>query len=167
MKNLFKIIMAVAFAVLLGQYAYSAGNGSDESPAAKVLESGRKTKRLEGSSLKIARPILKKTPISAIMDNIEMLMICPLDSKDSDDLTARAEKMLKRYMLVREIDDELSHMFIYIDTPQKDRFTELILYTKSPDTKIMLFEGDFTVEDLMKVGELSVQDRKQRIRDRR
>lgn len=167
MKNLFKIIMAVAFAVLLGQYAYSAVNGSDESPAVKVLESGRKTKRLEGSSLKIARPILKKTPISAIMDNIEMLMICPLDSKDSDDLTARAEKMLKRYMLVREIDDELSHMFIYIDTPQKDRFTELILYTKSPDTKIMLFEGDFTVEDLMKVGELSVQDRKQRIRDRR
>lgn len=167
MKNLFKIIMAVAFAVLLGQYAYSAVNGSDESPAVKVLESGRKTKRLEGSSLKIARPILKKTPISAIMDNIEMLMICPLDSKDSDDLTARAEKMLKRYMLVREIDDELSHMFIYIDTPQKDRFTELILYTKSPDIKIMLFEGDFTVEDLMKVGELSVQDRKQRIRDRR
>ena len=167
MKNLLKTIMAVTFAVLLSQYAYSAGNGTDESPAVKVLESGRKTKRLEGSSLKIARPILKKTPISAIMDNIEMLMICPLDSKDSDELTTRAEKMLKRYMLVREIDDELSHMFIYIDTPQKDRFTELILYTKSPDTKIMLFEGDFTVEDLMKVGELSVQDRKQRIRDRR
>ena len=130
-----------------------------------MLEAGKKTKRLEGSTLKMARPILKKTPISVIMDNIEMMMICPLE-KEKGELTARTEKMLDRYMLVREIDDEISNMFIYIDSPDNDRFSELILYTKSPEPIIMLFEGDFTVEDLMKVGELSVQDRKDRIRAR-
>ena len=156
--------MAVAFAVLC-QYSYAAGDKYEESPAVKVLEAGKKTRRLEGSTLKIARPILKKTPISAIMDNIEMMMICPLE-KEKGELTERTERMLNRYMLVREIDDEISNMFIYIDSPDNDRFSELILYTKSPEPTVMLFEGDFTVEDLMKVGELSVQDRKERIKAR-
>ncbi len=164
MKNLLKTIMAVTLAVLC-QYGYAAGDNTGESPAVKVLGSGRKAKRLEGSTLKIARPILKKTPISAIMDDIEMMIICPLD-KESSELTVKAERMLKSYTMVREINDELSHMYIYIDTPSDDKFSELILYTKSPELKILLFEGDFTVDGLMKVGELSVQDRKRRIREK-
>lgn len=164
MKRILNIIVAVALAMLC-QYSYASDDKYEESPAVNVLEAGKKTKRLEGSTLKMARPILKKTPISVIMDNIEMMMICPLE-KEKGELTARTEKMLDRYMLVREIDDEISNMFIYIDSPDNDRFSELILYTKSPEPIIMLFEGDFTVEDLMKVGELSVQDRKDRIRAR-
>lgn len=164
MRNLLKTIMAVTLAVLC-QYSYAAGDNTGESPAVKVLESGRKAKRLEGSKLKIARPILKKTPISAIIDDIEMMIICPLD-KESSELTAKAERMLKSYTLVREINDEISHMYIYIDTPSDNKFSELILYTTSPEANIMLFEGNFTVEGLMKVGELSILDRKQRIRAR-
>lgn len=156
--------MAVTLAVLC-QYSYAAGDNTGESPAVKVLESGRKAKRLEGSKLKIARPILKKTPISAIIDDIEMMIICPLD-KESSELTAKAERMLKSYTLVREINDEISHMYIYIDTPSDNKFSELILYTKSPEINILLFEGEFTVDGLMKVGELSVQDRKRRIREK-
>ena len=165
MKNLLKIVMAAALS-LLCQYGYAAGDKTEYGPAVKVLESCRKTKMLEGSTLKIARPILKKTPISVIMDDIEMMMICPLENKDRDELTAKAENILGKYMLVREINDELSNIFIYIDTPVNDRFSELILYTKSPEPSIMLFEGSFTIESLMKVGELSTQDRKQRIRAR-
>ncbi len=164
MRNLLKTIMAVTLAVLC-QYSYAAGDNTGESPAVKVLESGRKAKRLEGSKLKIARPILKKTPISAIIDDIEMMIICPLD-KESSELTAKAERMLKSYTLVREINDEISHMYIYIDTPSDNKFSELILYTKSPEINILLFEGEFTVDGLMKVGELSVQDRKKRIREK-
>ena len=156
--------MAVTLAVLC-QYGYAAGDNTGESPAVKVLESGRKAKRLEGPTLRIAKPIIKKTPISAIVDDIEMMIICPLD-KESSDMTATAERMLKNYMLVKEINDELSHMLIYISTPADEKFSELILYTKSPELKILLFEGDFTVEGLMKVGELSVQDRKRRIREK-
>ena len=164
MKNCMKIIMAVAFIVFC-QYSYATGDKYEESPAVKVLETSKKTKRLEGSTLKMARPILKKTPISVIMDNIEMMMICPLE-KNGADLTAKAEKMLRNYTMVREINDELSHIYIYIDRPSNDRFSELILYTESPEAKIMLFEGDFTIEGLIQVGELSVQDRKERIRAR-
>lgn len=156
--------MAVVF-IAFCQYSYAAGDKYKESPAVKVLETSKKVKILEGSALKIARPILKKTPISVIMDNIEMMMICPLE-KNGAELTAKAEKMLGSYTMVREINDELSHIYIYIDTPANDRFSELILYTESPEANIMLFEGDFTIEDLMKVGELSVQDRKDRIRAR-
>ena len=105
--------MAAALS-LLCQYGYAAGDKTEYGPAVKVLESGRKTKMLEGSTLKIARPILKKTPISVIMDDIEMMMICPLENKDRDELTAKAENILGKYMLVREINDELSNIFIYI-----------------------------------------------------
>lgn len=164
MKSVFKIIMAVTLAVLC-QNGYAADDKTEESPAVRVLEAGRKAKRLEGPTLKIAKPILKKTPISAIMDDIEMMIICPLE-KEKDDMTAKAESLLKDYTMVREINDELSHMYIYIDTPVNDSFSELILYTTSPEANIMLFEGNFTVEGLMKVGELSILDRKQRIRAR-
>lgn len=164
MKRFLQIIMVATLAVFC-QYSYAAGDNTGDSPAVKVLESGKKAKKLEGSKLKIARPILKKTPISAIMDDIEMMIICPLD-KESSDLTAKAERMLKSYTMVREINDELSHMYIYIDTPANEKFSELILYTESPETNIMLFEGNFTVDDLIKVGELSVQDRKRRIREK-
>jgi hypothetical protein len=164
MKNFLRIIMAVTLAVLC-QYGHAAGDNVGDSPAVKVLESGRKSKKLEGTSLRVARPILKKTPISVILDDIEMMIICPLD-KESSELTAKAERMLKSYTMVREINDEISHVFIYIDTPANEKFSELILYTESPETNIMLFEGNFTVDDLIKVGELSVQDRKRRIREK-
>ena len=105
--------MAVVF-IAFCQYSYAAGDKYKESPAVKVLETSKKVKILEGSALKIARPILKKTPISVIMDNIEMMMICPLE-KNGAELTAKAEKMLGSYTMVREINDELSHIYIYID----------------------------------------------------
>ena len=77
------------------------------------------------------------------------------------------DKVLKGFMLVKEIDDELSHMLIYVDGLEGDRFNELILYIVSPDQTLLYFRGDFTVDGLMKVGELSEQDRKRRIRNKR
>ena len=163
MRSFLNIIMAVAL-VTICQYGHAAGGNTDDTPAVKVLESGKKTKKLEGATLKIARPILKKTPMSVIMDDIRMLMICPLDNqkKDQPEMAAKVERMLKSYTMVREIDDELYHMYIYIDTPHNDRFSELILYHKRPEVSIMLFEGDFTTESLLKVGELSDQQREKR-----
>ena len=70
-------------------------------------------------------------------------------------------------MLAHEIDDELSHMLIYVDDVKDNRFSEIILYITSPDKSILLFKGDFTVESLKKVGELSEQDRKRRIKEKR
>ena len=168
MKTFMKCILAMALAVLC-QYGHAAGNGTGESTVVKVLKAGKKTKVLEGPALKVARPILKKTPVSVILDNISMMLLCPLEleKKDMQELASEAEKALGRYMMVREINDELSHIFIYIDNPDNGRFSELVLYNKRPETSIMMFGGDFTIEDLMRVGELSVQDRKDRIRAKR
>lgn len=46
-------------------------------------------------------------------------------------------------------------------------FIELILYITGPDRTILYFRGDFSVEGLMRVGELSEQDRKKRIKTKR
>ena len=58
-------------------------------------------------------------------------------------------------------------MLIYVDGVEGDRFDELILYIISPDQTLIYFRGDFTIDGLMKVGELSEQDRKQRIKNKR
>ena len=148
---------------------YAAGEKAEDSPVVKVLESGKKTRRIEGTALKIARPIIKKTPMSAVMDDIDMMMMCPVEknNKASDgEFEKRVKEVLKSYMLAHEIDDELSHMFIYVDDVKDNRFSELILYITSPDKSILFFKGDFTVESLKKVGELSEQDRKRRIKEK-
>ena len=101
--------------------------------------------------------------MGVILDEINMLAICPLEldpQKDDFKFTKEAEKVLKAYNLVREIDDEKSTMTIYIDTPQDNRFSEIVLYNTKPEASIMLFVGDFTVESLIKVGEASEQQRK-------
>ena len=157
-------------AMLLCYSTYAAADKVEDSAAVKVIESGKKTRRLEGATLKIARPILKKTPMVAVMDDIEMMMHCPVDKisrKDHGEFAGKVDMVLKDFMLVKEIDDELSHMLIYVGGLEGKRFNELILYIISPDQTLLYFRGDFTEEGLMKVGELSEQDRKRRIKNKR
>lgn len=169
MNRILKIMMAVALIVLcLGVRA--AGRNEGVSPAVSLLETNKSTKTLEGVMLKIAKPILRKTPMVAVMDDIEMMMMCPVgkvSKKDNGEFAHKAEAVFKEYMLAHEINDELSHMFIYVHGLEGNRFEELILYITSPEPNILLFRGDFTVEGLMKVGELSEQDRKKRIKVKR
>ena len=134
-----------------------------ESPAVHMLDSRKESKVLEGTMLKLARPFLKRTPMGVIVDEIEMMVICPLEKNDKQgdvDLVEEARKVLKGYNLVKEIDDERSKMTIYIDTPQENRFSEIVLYHTRPEASIMVFVGNFTVESLIKVGEVSDQQRK-------
>ena len=164
------IIVLTLASLLLCQSTYAAADKFVDSEAAKVIESGKKTRRLEGTTLKIARPILKKTPMVAIMEDIEMMMHCPVDKisrKDHGEFAGKVDKVLKDFLLVKEIDDELSHMLIYVGGLEGNRFNELILYIISPDQTLLYFRGDFTEEGLMKVGELSEQDRKRRIKNKR
>ena len=169
MKNILNIIMAVALLAVCPDI-YAAGEKIEDSPAAKVLESGKKTRRIEGATLKIVRPIIRKTPMSAVLDDIDMMMMCPVEKNNKasgGEFEKRVKDVLNGYMLAHEIDDELSHMLIYVDDVKDNRFSEIILYITSPDKSILLFKGDFTVESLKKVGELSEQDRKRRIKEKR
>ena len=129
----------------------------------EMLDSKKESKKLEGGMFKIAKPFIKRTPMGAILDEITMMVICPLDlegGKDGGHLAEEAKRVLKSYNLVQEIDDEMSTMTIYIDTPKEDKFSEIILYHTRPDPAIMLFVGNFTVDSLIRVGELSEQQRK-------
>ena len=160
MKKSYIYLIAVALSALCTSL-YASSSPEAYSPAAKMLSSHKEAKILDGPKLKIAKPFLKRTPMGIIMDEIHMMIICPMDleSKDAHSLKREAQKVLQKYNLVQQIDDEKSTMDIYIDTPDGERFSEIILYNIKPEASIMLFMGDFTVESLIKVGEASEQER--------
>ena len=162
MRHTYIFLIAAAVFMLCTPLCTFAGQ-EEESHVLDVLDSYKETKKLDGTKLKIARPFLKRTPMGVIVDEINMLVICPMDTTgaNEDQISAvKAVQSLKGYTMVREIDDEKSTMTIYIDTPQDNRFSEIILYNTKPEASIMLFKGDFTVESLIKDGEASKQERK-------
>ena len=164
MNNILKMIVTAIFAVLC-QTSYVSAKSAKDSPAVQTLETCRDAKTYEGAMLKLAKPFLKKTPMGILMDNIESIRICPIEKNGKEDeavLTAKIEKMLKHYSNVNEINDDSYHMLIYIDEVKGDRFSEIILYTTSSEKSVMVFNGDFTVESLKKVGEISDQQRQER-----
>lgn len=136
--------------------------GDKNSQAAKLLTAQKEAKILSGAKFKIAKPFIKRTPMGVILDEIEMMIICPIDMESESDsrLVIKACTVLSGYNLVQQIDDERSKMDIYIDSPENDKFSEIILYHHRPEPSIMLFIGDFDVESLIKVGKASEQERK-------
>ena len=164
MNNILKMIVAAILAVLC-QTPYASAKSAKDSPAVQTLETCRDAKTYEGAMLKLAKPFLKKTPMGFLTDKIESIRICPIDKNGKEDeavLTAKIEKMLKHYSNVNEINDDSYHMLIYIDEVKGDSFSEIILYTTSSEKSVMVFNGDFTVESLKKVGEISDQQRQER-----
>lgn len=154
--------MLAALMIMSCHYVHAAGKKADDSTAMQMLGNEKKAKKLEGATLKIAKTFLKKTPMSVVMDDIESMLICPLEKSD-DVVEPKVEQVLKSYTKVSEINDSSYMMYIFIDELDGERFSEIILYTTRPDKTIMVFCGDFTVEALMKVGELSEQQRKKRL----
>ena len=161
MKRILTYVLTAALSLCSCLYASTGHEGG--SPAVQMLEAQKDAKRLDGSKLKIAKPFIKRTPMGVIIDEIEMMIICPLEKSEEssrDLLPNEAKEMLKNYILVKEIDDEKSKMAIYIDNPTGEDFSEIVIYNARPDASLMLFSGNFTVESLIKVGEVSEQQRK-------
>ena len=163
MRSLLIIFTVLA---MLCSSSSASGKKTDESVAIQMLSSNKKAKTLTGTTMRFARPALKKTPMSVLMDNIDSMLICPLDNTDKTYLN-KVDTMLGNYTMVNEINDDDYRMLIFIDTLHGNRFTEIILYTTDPDKKIMVFCGDFTTEGLTKVGELSDQQREKRRQSRK
>ena len=163
MRNILIIFTVLA---MLCPVTHASAKKADDSVAIQMLRSNKKAKTLEGTTMRLAKPVLKKTPMSVLMDNIDAMMICPLEKADKAFLK-EVDTMLGRYSKVNEINDEDYRMLIYIDTLNGNRFTEIILYTTDPEKTIMVFCGDFTTEGLTKVGELSDQQREKRRQSRK
>ena len=164
MKTISKIILAVVL-ITFCQTGYAVEQASRNDQLEQLLDSNKNAKKLEGAMLRLVRPIIKKTPMVAMVEDIDMMVSCPVGKNRKDDPMFReqAEAIFSNYTLVKEINDELSHMYIYITGLDGDRFNELVLYITSPEPSILFFKGDFTVESLMEVGRLSELDRKKRI----
>ena len=107
LKHIHTLVLMLT-AMLLCHSTYAAPDKVEDSAAVKVIESGKKTRRLEGATLKIARPILKKTPMVAVMDDIEMMMHCPVDKisrKDHGEFAGKglhsSEQMMELEVLLK------------------------------------------------------------------
>ena len=138
-----------------------------KSPAVKFLEAndgldGARCMKIDGLMLKMARPTLRKTPAVAIMDNLDRFyMFSFKENRDAEEKTfvTAADKMLKSYMKVSEINDDISQMFIYVDQPQGKTCHEIVMLITWPSTSMMVFNGDFTEDSLRRMDEISKKQR--------
>lgn len=154
-----RLLIIIAVLMTLCPDIYSTGRKAEESPAVKMVMSHKKAIKMEGAMLKMARPFMKKTPVAAILDEMRMIVICPVEEDDKE-FTERAENLFVSYSKVAQINDETSQMAIFIDSPHEGNFSEIILYITDPERVIMIFEGDFTIDSLKRMGEISRQQAK-------
>ena len=118
--------------------------------------------KLDGLMLRMAKPTLKKTPVIAIMDDLESFyMFSFKENREAEEkaFVTSAQKMLKSYMKVSEIKDDISHMVIYVDQPEGDTCHEIVMLITWPKTSMMVFHGDFTEESLRRMDAISKKQR--------
>ena len=140
------------------------------SPAVKFLEAndgikGAKCMKIDGLMMRVAKPTLKKTPVIAIMDELDYFyMFSFKDNKETEEKTfvTAADKMLKSYMKVSEIKDDISHMVIYVDQPVGNTCHEIVMLVTWPSTSMMVFHGDFTEDSLRRMDEISKKQRQEK-----
>ena len=161
MRKTLHIMLAAVLAVFCQNISAAVPPG-DGSEVIQILESNKKARRLEGGMLRLARPIIKKTPMGYVMDNITMMIVCPVEDDDKT-FAPKVEALIKEnYTLAGSVNDEEKMISLYVDTPKDDRCSLLILRSVKPDNAIMLFKGNFTIEDLQEVGRRSEEDSRRR-----
>ena len=169
MKNMLTIMLAIMM-IHICQHAYADGKKAEESPAVQLLESskdmkGIKDMKLEGFMLKMAKGAMKKSPVVAISDNLDRMYIFAIeDASEMDEVHFRAdaEKVLAGYTKVAEVVEDHATTILYINGQVGETFNEMIMYVTRPGTSMMIFQGDFTTDHLVKMNEISERQRKER-----
>lgn len=157
--SIFTVLICLAFSARAEDPA--------KTPAVKFLEvndglEGARCMKIDGLMLRMARPTLKKTPVLAILDELESLyMFSFKEGKESEEKTfqSNAMKALNKYTKAGEISDDVSRMYIFLNQQEGNIFHEMVLLNVWPTTSMMVFHGDFTEESLRRMEEIS---RKQR-----
>lgn len=166
MKRLLSITAIILLALMSQRFSAHAQEGG-KSVAVKFLEAndgvkGAKCVKIDGLMMRVAKPTLKKTPVLAIMDELEALYMFSFkengEAEEKAFVTA-AQKMLKSYMKVSEITDDISHMVIYVDQPNGSTCNEIVMLITWPTTSMMVFRGDFTEDSLRRMDEISKKQR--------
>ncbi len=141
-----------------------------KSTAVQFLEAndelkGAKCMKLDGLMLRMAKPTLKKTPVIAIMDDLESFyMFSFKEDRQAEDkvFVTAAQKMLASYMKVSEITDDISHMVIYVDEPKGSSCNEIVMLITWPSTSMMIFHGNFTEDSLRRMDAISKKQRQEK-----
>ena len=141
-----------------------------KSPAVRFLEAnddvkGAKCMKVDGLMLRMARPTLNKTPVKAIINDLDALyMFSFKENRETEEkaFVTAAEKMLKSYMKASEIKDDISHMVIYLDKPDGNTCHEMVMLITWPSTSMMVFHGDFTEDSLRRMNEISKKQRQEK-----
>lgn len=157
--SIFTVLICLAFSARAEDPA--------KTPAVKFLEAndgleGARCMKIDGLMLRMARPTLKKTPVLAILDELEGLyMFSFKEGKESEEKTFQSNAMnaLNKYTKAGEISDDVSRMYIFLNQQEGNVFHEMVLLNVWPTTSMMVFHGDFTEESLRRMEEIS---RKQR-----
>lgn len=166
MKRLLSITAIILLALMSQRFSAHAQEGG-KSIAVKFLEAndgvkGAKCVKIDGLMMRVAKPTLKKTPVLAIMDELEALyMFSFKENREAEEkaFVTAAQKMLKSYMKVSEITDDISHMVIYVDQPNGSTCNEIVMLITWPTTSMMVFRGDFTEDSLRRMDEISKKQR--------
>ena len=166
MKRLLSITAIILLALMSQRFSAHAQEAG-KSVAVKFLEAnddvkGAKCVKIDGLMMRMAKPTLKKTPVLAIMDELNCLyMFSFKENRENEEkaFVSAAEKMLKSYMKVSEITDEISHMVIYVDQPQGNTCNEIVMLITWPSTSMMVFHGDFTEDSLRRMDAISKKQR--------
>lgn len=159
----FLSVITIFIAALISAQAQS----PEKSIAVQFLEAndevkGAKCMKIDGLMMRMARPTLKKTPAVAIMDNLDRFyMFSFKENMDAEEnaFVAAAEKMLKSYTKASEIKDDISHMIIYLDSPDGKIHHEMIMLVTWPSTSMMVFHGNFSEDSLRRMDEISKKQR--------
>ena len=166
MKRLISVILILMTALMRLEVSAQSQNAA-KSPAVSFLEAnddvkGAKCMKIDGLMLRMAKPTLNKTPVKAIIDDLDVLyMFSFKENREREEkaFVTAAEKMLKSYMKASEIKDDISHMVIYLDQPNGNTCHEMVMLITWPSTSMMVFHGDFTEESLRRMDEISKKQR--------
>ena len=166
MKRLLSIT-AIILLALVSQRFTAHAQEAGKSVAVQFLEAnddvkGAKCVKIDGLMMRVARSTLKKTPVLAIMDELEALyMFSFKENREAEEkaFVTAAQKMLTSYMKVSEITDDISHMVIYVDQPNGSTCNEIVMLVTWPSTSMMVFHGDFTEDSLRRMDEISKKQR--------
>ena len=166
MKRFLSIISVFLLALMCQRFSAHAQEAG-KSVAVKFLETnddvkGAKCMKIDGLMMRMAKPTLKKTPVVAIMDELDCFyMFSFKENSEAEEkaFVTAAQKMLKSYVRVSEINDDISHMLIYVDEPQGKTCHEIVMLITWPNTSIIVFHGDFTEDSLRRMDEISKKQR--------
>ena len=100
-------------------------------------------------------------PLTPMLQGITDTMAQNAENSEAEEkaFVTAAQKMLKSYVRVSEINDDISHMLIYVDEPQGKTCHEIVMLITWPNTSIIVFHGDFTEDSLRRMDEISKKQR--------